>query len=334
MSTTEDILGVARDHSWMKLTEQQKQLKAAGSRVVVVLGDGKGRDAGKGIAFDQMLPIIRPGTIVLLTHAFLLAESRSQPGKHGKIRRSTFDKALAAVEGRKGIVRDLLTGLSTETKARRQALIDLAHGQITRSNKGLNSAENGARSRGRPRQWFDAERRQIVWDEWHSSAHATNTDAANEASKRIGQRITHFTMWRIVKEMRKERGLKGLGASGRRPHSAAAALATAVGKPSDDRPLPKARVRRGVVYFGRDGVSDRVKIGFSEDHKRRFASLQGASPEQLILIGTVPGTRKTEMAMHKKFDAQRIHPRREWFKIEGALAKFLKTTFPKFNAKR
>ena len=329
MSTTEDILGVARDHRWMRLAEQQKQLKVAGSRVVVALGDGKGRDAGKGIAFDQMLPIIRPGTIVLLTHAFLLAEARSQPGKHGKIRRSTFDKALAAVEGRKGIVRDLLTGLSTETKAKRQALVDMVHGQIARSNKGLNSAENGARSRGRPRQWFDAERRQIVWDEWHSSAHATNTDAANEASKRIGQRITHFTMWRIVKEMRKERGLKGLGASGRRPHSAAAALAATVGKPKDGRPLPKARVRRGVVYFLKNGVRGRVKIGFSQGHKNRIASLQNASPDKLALIGTIPGNVKLERRMQKRFHEHRETG--EWFRIEGTLTKFLKATFPKFK---
>lgn len=323
MSTSEDILGVARGHRWMRLAEQQKQLKAANSRVVVVLGDAKGRDAGKGHSLSGILPIIRPGTVVLVVYAFLLAEARSQPGKHGKMRRSTFDKALAAVESRKGIVKDLLTGLSTETKPKRQAFVASAHDQIARSNKGLNSAENGKLSRGRPRQWFDPERRQIAWDEWHSSAHATNTEAADEASRRIGQRISHLTMWRIVKEMREAKGLKGTGASGRRPNSAAATLASVVGKPDPNRPLPKARVRRGVVYFVKNGARDRVKIGFSEGHQKRIASLQGASADRLMLIGTVSGTRKTEIRMHKRFRAYR--ERGEWFRVEGALATFLKT---------
>ena len=331
MSTPDDIIGVARDHRWMRLSEQQAQLKAAGSRVVVVMGDGAGRDRGKRapLTVKDLARLVRPGTVVKLMYAFLLAD----PSKKRPL--ADFESALALiVDEREGVVADVLTGLSTETKEKRRALVAAIKDQVRRSRQGLRSEENGTRSRGRPRLWFDAERRQIVWNEWHSSAHATNTEAANEASKRIGQRITHFTMWRIVKEMRKERGLKGLGASGRRPNSAAAALAATVGKPSDDRPLPKARVRRGVVYFGRNGVSNHVKIGFSEDHKRRFASLQGASPEQIMLIGTIPGTRKTEMAMHKKFDAQRIHPRREWFRIEGELAKFLKVTFPKFKAER
>lgn len=321
MSTTEDTLGIARDHRWMRLAEQQKQLKAC-SRVVVTLGDAKGTES-KGHRLEDIARIIRPGTLVQVMYAFLLAESRGQPGKHGKMRRSTFDKALAIIEGRKGIVRDVLTGLSTETPAKRLALKALAYDQISRSNRGLHSAENGTRSRGRPKQWDAPENRQIIWDEWHSNAHATNTDAANEASRRIGKRITHFTMWRIVKEMRKAKGLEGLGASGRRPHSAAAALAAAVGKPDPNRPLPKARVRRGVVYFIRNGSRDRVKIGFSEGHEGRFRSLQAASADKLTLLGTIPGTRKTEMKMHKKFAEHR--ERGEWFRVEGALARFLKT---------
>jgi hypothetical protein len=330
MSTSEDTLGIARDHRWMRLAEQQKQLKPV-SRVVVVLGDTKGRDAGKGHELADVLRIIRPGTVVQLMYVFLLAESRSQPGKHGKMRRATFDKALAAVEGRKGIVKDMLTGLSTETSAQRGALKALAYDQIARSNRGLNSAENGARSRGRPSRWSDPKDRQIIWDEWHSIAHPTNTDAADEASRRMGKRISHYVMWKVVSEMREARGLKGKGASGRRPNSAAAALAVVVGKPDPNRPLPKARVRKGVVYFIKNGDQARVRIGFSENHKFRMASLQSANPDNLTLLGTIPGNFKLERKMHRRFDAQRIHPRREWFRIEGSLLTFLKTTFPKFK---
>ncbi len=327
MSTTEDTLGVVRDHRWMRLAEQQKQLKSS-SRVVVTLGDGKGTES-KGHRLEDIAQIIRPGTVVQVVYAFLLAESRGQPGKHGRMRRATFDKALAIVEGRKGVVRDMLTGLSTEKPAQRLALKALAYDQIARSNRGLNSAENGARSRGRPSRWSDPARRQIIWDEWHSSAHATNTDAANEASRRMGLPIGHYVMWKVVKEMREERGLKGLGASGRRPGSAAAALAAVVGKPDPNRPLPKARVRRGVVYFVKNGVRDRVKIGFSAGHKQRLSSLQNASPDALTLIGTLPGNVKLERKMHAKFKAYR--EKGEWFRIEGTLASFLRATFPKFK---
>jgi transposase len=327
MTTNDDTIGIARDHRWMRLAEQQRQLKAC-SRVVLVLGDAKGT-AAKGDKLEDIAQIIRPGTIVQVMYAFLLAESRGQPGKHGRMRRATFDKALAIVEGRKGIVKDMLTGLSTETPAKRLAFKALAYDQISRSNRGLHSAENGTRSRGRPQQWNDPEHRKIVWEEWHSSAHATNTEAADEASKRIGKRISHLTMWRIVKEEREKRGMKGLGASGRRPNSAAAALAASIGKPSDDRPLPKARVRRGVVYFVRNGVRERVKIGFSTGHKSRIGSLQNASPDRLSLIGTIPGSVKLERKMHARFKAYRETG--EWFRIEGTLAKFLKDTFPKFK---
>ena len=318
MSTDADTIGVARDHRWMRLAEQQRQLKPPVSRVVLVLGDQKGRD-GKGYKLADVAQIIRPGTVVQVMYAFLLAD----PSK--RMRRSAFDKALAEVEKRKGIVKDMLTGLSTETTAQRLALKALAYDQIARSNKGLNSAENGARSRGRPLQWADPAHRQIVWEEWHSNAHATNTDAANEASRRIGKRITHYSMWRIVKEEREKRGLKGLGASGRRPNSAAAVLAAVVGKPDPNRPLPKARIRRGVVYFIKNGNRNRVKIGFSEGHEKRLSSLQGGSPENLTLLGVIPGPAQLERRMHKKFAAQRIHPKREWFRIAGDLAKFLST---------
>jgi transposase len=327
MSTNEDTIGIARDHRWMRVAEQQKQLKAC-SRAIITLGETKGRD-GRGYRLEDAQQLIRPGTVVQLMFAFLLADGRSQPGKPAKMRRATFDKALAVVEKRKGIVRDMLTGLSTETPAKRLALKALAYDQIARNNRGASSAENGARSRGRPRQWFDPARRKIVWEEWHSSAHATNTEAADEASRRLGTRITHYTMWRIVKEMREAKGLKGTGASGRRPNSAAATLATAVGKPDPNRPLPKARVRKGVVYFLKNGVRGQVKIGFTENLKGRISSLQGATPDAVAVIGTIPGTRKTEMKMHKRFAEYRV--RREWFRIEGSLAKFLKDTFPKFK---
>ena len=113
MTTTEDILGVAREHRWMRLAEQQAQLKAAGSRVVVVMGDGTSRDHGNcaPLTIKDLARLVRPGTVVKLMYAFLL----SDPNKKRSM--ADFEKSLALiVDERKGVVVDVLTGLSTETK--------------------------------------------------------------------------------------------------------------------------------------------------------------------------------------------------------------------------
>lgn len=326
MSTDTDTIGVAREHRWMRAEEQRAHLSRA-SRVVITLGDGTGRDHGKRAThtLDSLVMLTRPGTILQFMYAFLLADPVRKRVRGGLL--GDFKRALGRIEKRGGVVRDMLTGLSTDTKEKRAALLLSVVDQIRRSGQGRHSVENGKRNRGRPRAWGDPAHRKIIWDEWHSGAHATNTDAANEASRQMGKRISHLVMWRIVKEMREARGLKGTGASGRRPNSAAAVLAAIVGTPGDRPPVPKARVARGVVYFIKNGVRDRVKIGFSEGHKARLSSLQNASPDALALIGTIPGTIKTERRMHKRFREYR--EKGEWFRIEGTLAKFLKATFTK-----
>ena len=324
MIPKDDIIGVARDHRWMRLAEQKRQLEAT-SRVVLTLGDSSGKN-GRGQTFETLARLVRPGTVVQLMYAFLLADPARKRARGGL--KAEFERALSIlVDEKKAVVVDVLTGLSTETKDKRRAFALAALDQIRRSGQGKRSDENGKLSRGRPKRWQSPEHRQIIWDEWHSNAHATNTEAADEASLRMGERISDIVMWRIIKQMREERGLKGKGASGRRPNSAAAALAAAVGKPDPNRPIPKARIPKGVVYFVKNGVRDRVKIGFSEGHKNRLSALQNASPDALTLIGVLKGTIKTERRMHKRF--QEYREKGEWFRIEGALAKFLKTTFPK-----
>lgn len=321
MSTGSDTIGVAREHRWMRLAEQRARLKAV-SRIVVTLGNGKGQDFGKRATqnLDTLIMLTRPGTIVQLMYAFLLADPVRKRVRGGL--RGGFERALKQIEQRGGIVRDVLTGLSTETKDRRRALLLSVSDQIKRSGQGRSSEENGKLSKGRPRQWENPEHRQIIWDEWHSSVHPTNTAAAKEASRRIGKYIGHISMWRIVKEMREAKGLKGKGASGRRPNSTAARIAAEIGTVDAAGPK-KPRPKRGVVYFIKNGARDRVKIGFSEGHEGRLASLQSASADKLTLLGTVSGTRKTEMKMHKRFAAYR--ERGEWFRVEGTLAKFLPT---------
>jgi len=69
------------------------------------------------------------------------------------------------------------------------------------------------------------------------------------------------------------------------------------------------------------GNGDLVKIGWSIDPNRRLAALQTGSPESLVLLGVVAGTRQAERDAHLKLGAWRV--RGEWFKIEGDVAGFV-----------
>jgi hypothetical protein len=320
MPVESDIIGVIRDHRWVEVGDQRKRLQAYGCRKMLDLSKGNELGAGQ----PDLLRLAGPGRTFVLVHAFLLADPKAMRKRGGM--KASFDATLKAIEARGSVVRDLETGLTTETKEHRKAVVAVSHSHISRASRGERSALNGKMSQGRPPKWDNPEHRQVMWEEWHSTANRTNVDAAKEASRRIGKYVSPNTMWKTVKVMRAERGMKGKGASGRRPHSAAAALAAKVGSPSEAGrpPIPKAPApKQGVVYFIRNGVRDRVKIGFSENHKVRLSSLQGASPDALMLIGTLPGTVKFERRMHERFKAYR--EKGEWFRVEGKLATFLKT---------
>jgi hypothetical protein len=291
----------------MRLAEQKRRLSES-SRVVVTLGDNAGKD-GKGFAFDDLAKLVRPGTVVQLMYAFLLVDPRKKRARGGL--KAEFEKVLSAlVDKRKAVVSDVLTGLTTETPAKRLALIAAVHDQIARSNRGLWSAENGARSRGRPPAWAAPSDRQIIWEEWHSTLHRTNGQAADAASKRLGRDISAMAMWRVVKEERLTRGIDGKGASGRRPNVKALIVASG-GK----------RRTSGHVYFIRNGRRKQIKIGFGVSYKDRIGTLSTSSPETLTVLATMPGDIGTERELHRRF--AEYHIRREWFRFEGELAEFV-----------
>jgi hypothetical protein len=74
-----------------------------------------------------------------------------------------------------------------------------------------------------------------------------------------------------------------------------------------------------VVYFVR--AVDKVKIGFTRDVERRISELQTASPVDLELLGTLPGSALTERRLHKRFSAHRVN--REWFRYEPPIIGFI-----------
>jgi Meiotically Up-regulated Gene 113 (MUG113) protein len=65
------------------------------------------------------------------------------------------------------------------------------------------------------------------------------------------------------------------------------------------------------VYFIQAGEGGPLKVGIAFDVNARLRSLQTASPFDLRLLGSVPGARRAEEALHHIFAPHRL--RGEWF---------------------
>lgn len=79
--------------------------------------------------------------------------------------------------------------------------------------------------------------------------------------------------------------------------------------------------RDGFVYFVKAGRRGDVKIGFSNDPKRRLASMQTSISKDLVLLGAIPGTMDDEADLHAKF--AHLRTRGEWFKHTKELQAFI-----------
>lgn len=77
-----------------------------------------------------------------------------------------------------------------------------------------------------------------------------------------------------------------------------------------------------LVYFIQCQKTRRVKIGFTKDVDARLKALQTGAPHKLKLLATIPGARKTEQLMHRRF-AHLSAQNGEWFECGDDLAEFL-----------
>ncbi len=158
-----DALGVVRQHRRFMVAAQEAYLKADGCRVIVRL-DGHKR-VPRSISRDDMLRLIRPGTVVKLVHTFLLGDPKAAKRIGGK-RKDLLD-AMAQIEKRGGTVKDVDSGLTTANTEHRYALVALACDQLARDGKGVKSRANGLVRKGRPvrtwtpEQWAQAK---SVWE--------------------------------------------------------------------------------------------------------------------------------------------------------------------------
>lgn len=77
-----------------------------------------------------------------------------------------------------------------------------------------------------------------------------------------------------------------------------------------------------VIYFVKDNLSNRVKIGITSDLHVRLSSLKAKHGGQLELIGLLPGDRDTEKTLHLRF--AEFHIGNEWFTPSEEIAQFVK----------
>jgi len=91
------------------------------------------------------------------------------------------------------------------------------------------------------------------------------------------------------------------------------------GEPDWSAPLPEDE--RPGVYFVRSEGDGSVKIGFSVRPSLRVQQLRTSSPHALILIAIMPGDKRDERALHRRFRSARIHG--EWFRPVPELLAFI-----------
>ncbi len=203
---------------------------------------------------------------------------------------------------------DLETGLTTADKQHRKAIAAVSYDNIARSNQGLKSNLNGKRSKGRPKAWIDPAERKIAWEEWHSALNVSNAAAAKAASERLGKEISPNAIWRIVRDMRRERGE---APPAKRKAAAGPALLGGRG----------VGINVSRVYFALCG--SKVKIGTTYDLKNRMKSLRAGMPDKLKVLVTIAGGHRLERSLHARFARYRMNG--EWFRHEGELAEYIQS---------
>lgn len=88
---------------------------------------------------------------------------------------------------------------------------------------------------------------------------------------------------------------------------------------------------RSVVYFLKAERSGLIKIGTTEDFERRLSSLRAGCPEQLDVLGTVPGSYNLEQSLHRKFHHLRLRSNSEWFRSDEEIEKYISEVLELFR---
>ena len=194
----EDTIGVTREHPWISTAEQIARLQAAGHSKIVSL-DGVGKR--KKVTLDVLAQLVRPGTVVTLVHAMLLANHNRRLATSI---RADFASALQVlVDKRKGVVKDLDAGITTETPGMRRALVALANEQIGRARQGLAALDTAKKRRGRSELPLNKMQKALGKSIWLD---VTTYPGWKEAERALQEQVDpEFTKWRANRMWKKRK---------------------------------------------------------------------------------------------------------------------------------
>lgn len=86
------------------------------------------------------------------------------------------------------------------------------------------------------------------------------------------------------------------------------------------------------VYFIQSGNLGPIKIGYSNNVKKRLSALRSGSPYELSVIGIIEGGREKEKELHEKFKEKRIAQNCEWFESCDEIIGFINSNKIKTEA--
>lgn len=204
--STQDIIGVVREHRWLTADAQAKQLKASGCTRIVTLGGGSKRLPE--FTRRELLQVARESTTVRLVYAFLLADPKRRGV--GAARDDLVTVVSEIVDKRGGVVECLFGKLTTATPGQRTALVATAKEMIGRDKQGAKSAANGKRMRGRQLVEFTAAQLDSAKQIWRDTVEYPTWKAARDALAEIqtpkGEKFTADRarkLWRARKSKRR-----------------------------------------------------------------------------------------------------------------------------------
>lgn len=204
MTDDDHHIGVVREHRWTSARLQRERLRADGCRVILDL---------KGTTRGDIERMAREGTVIKFYRAYYIADPKARRKKGGtKLDSVTAVRRLCCKPpaGRGAVVKDVETQLSTADPAQKAALFAHMKEQATRDGKGLKSAENGARNRGRQHVTFSAEQISAAKQIWRDTVEYPTWGRTREALAQIvtekGEKFTTDRarrMWKARKSKRR-----------------------------------------------------------------------------------------------------------------------------------
>lgn len=98
-------------------------------------------------------------------------------------------------------------------------------------------------------------------------------------------------------------------------------------RPNVQRMFQSKKEIIGWVYFIR--APSAIKVGFASDVVKRFANIQTANPDELILLGAIRGTYLVEQAI--RAELREHHLRGEWLRASPEVERYIAQTLAEFK---